>query len=301
VDAQSRLEQHDLRNSEQLIPGHLIGLQGYLAHPFWGLLGGWAVVCGALASNDLRWLSLALVLLLVELAWGSLWNLVVCTDWFRPLDEGWPPARPASWGGLPYTQPGSPGGRLVRGVNLLIGWWRVSFWPAVGPALLGLVAAGALTVVLAVLLPDRLRLLHAALVALLGLGVARRRRGKNVLAGQAVVQVGLSWLAGHLAFADMSGASLALALSFAATTLGALKVEAGQGSGLWLLHGGQAAAASLLVALRQPLAAGAVGFLLFGQVALQLPLRSGSEPARLGRRAWPWILAAMLVAALSIP
>jgi hypothetical protein len=288
------------------VPGRLVGLQGRLARPFWGVLGAWAVLCGALASNHLRWegdalLTLFLVLVLSELAWGSLWDLAAGTDWFRPLAEHWPPERPASWPGLPYTQPGSPGGRLVRGLNRFVGWWRDAFWPAHSPALLGLVAATVLAVVMGLLLSDRLRPLYAALVALLGLGVAYHHRQRDALAGQALVQVGLSWLAGHLAFSAMNVASLALALGFAAAALGALQVGKGQRRGLWLLNGGQAAAALWLAALGQPLAAGLMGLLLLGQVALQPGLRFRGERARLVRRMWPWMMALMVVAAMAVP
>jgi hypothetical protein len=306
VDAQDHPE-HSLHGTiEALNPGHLVGLQGRLVRPFWGLLGGWSVLCGALASNHLRWesralLTLALVLLLVELAWGSLWELAASTDWFRPLAESWPPARPASWTGLPYTQPRSPGGRMVRGLNRIAGWWREAFWPAAGPALLGAIAAAALAVVLTVLLPGRLRPLSAALVALLGLGVAQRRREKDTLAGQSLVQVGLSWLAGHLVFADMNVPSLGLALGFAVAVLGMLQVGDGQRRGLWLVNGGQAANALWLAAFGQPLPAGAIGLLLFGQVALQPALGAGKDPQSIVRRAWPWLMAAMLVAAVAIP
>jgi hypothetical protein len=52
--------------------------------------------------------------------------------------------------------------------------------------------------------------------------------------------------------------------------------------------------------LKQPLAAGAVGLLLFGQVAMQPLLRLGADPARIFHRAWPWLMAAMLASALAI-
>lgn len=289
-------------------PGRLIGLQARLARPFWGWMGSWAVLCGALASNRLRWegeglLTLALVLLLVELAWGSLWDLAVGTNWFRPLAEGWPPARAASLLSLPYTHPDSPGGRLLRGLGRLVGWWREAFWPAAGSALLGLVAAVVLTVVLSVLLPNRLRLLNAALVALVGPGLALRRSGRDSLLGQALVQVGLGWLAGHAAFAEVREPSLILSLSFALAAWGALRVFEGRARGLWLLNGGQVAGTVLLVVLKQPLLAGAMGLLLFGQIAMQPSLRSGGDARRLAfsGRTWPWLMAAMLVAAMALP
>jgi hypothetical protein len=305
MDAPDLPEHYEEAPVERLTPGRFVGLQGRLARPFWGILASWAVLCGALASNHLRWegqalLTLVLVLLLAEVAWGSLWDLASGTDWFGPLVECWPPARPASWRGLPYTQPRSPGGRMLRGLNRFAGWWRHAFWPAAGPALLGAAAAMVLAVALALLLPVRLRPLNAALVALLGLGLFQRRRGKDSAAGQALVQVGLSWLAGHVAFAGMSLASLGLALAFAAAGLGLLKVEDGHSGRLWLANGGQAAAALWLAAFGQPLAAGVVGLLWFGQVALQPSLQAGARPDRIVQRALPWMMAAMLVAAVAI-
>lgn len=283
-------------------------MQGRLARPFWGWVASWAVLCGALASNRLRWagedlLTLALVWLLVELAWGSLWDLAVGTDWFRPLVEGWPPVRPASLASLPYTLPGSAGGRLGRWLSRLVGWWREAFWPAGGPALLGLVAAAILTFILSLLLPVRLRPLNAALVAFIGLGVAWQRRGRRSLLGQAMVQVGLAWLAGHASFAEAAGGSLILAFAYALAAWGILRVVEGRPGGLWLLNGGQAVGVVLLVVLRQPLAAGAVGLLLFGQVAVQPLLRAEGDLERvvLGGRMWPWLVAAMLVAAMALP
>ncbi len=306
VDVQNQAEQHSRNSVEQVLSGRFVGLQGRRTQLFWGLVAMWAALCGALASSHLRLdgpglLTLAQTLLLVELAWGSLWDLAIGVDWFRPLAEHWPPARPASWSGLPYTRPHSPGGRLVRGVNRLAGWWGEAFWPAAGPALLGVLAAASLGVVLSLLLPERMRLLNAAFLALLGLGIARRRRGLDSSAGQALVQVGLGWLAGHLAFGAVSLASLGLALGFAATALGMIEVRGGQRRGLWLLNGGQAAVALWLAAFGQPLAAGAVGVLLFGQIVMQPALDFGQAPEDVALGAGPWMMAAMLIAAVAIP
>jgi hypothetical protein len=271
-------------------------------------MAGWAVLCGALASNGLHWqgralLDLVLALLLAELAWGSVWDLAVGTDWFRSLAGTWPPAQPAALPALPYTQPGSPGGRLARWLGRLASWWREAFWPVAGAALLGLLAAGILTTVLALLLPDRLLPLQAALLALTGLGVIQRRRGREPLAGHALVRVGLSWLAGHALFADLEVASLILALAFALAAWGNLRLAAGLRRGLWLLNGGQAIAVLVLVGVQQPLAAGIAGLLLFGQVAMQPSLRYRCPPAlaTISTRSWPWLMAAMLVAGWALP
>jgi hypothetical protein len=291
---------------EQWLPGRLIGLQGRLARPFWGVMGIWSALCGALASSRLRWdggdlLTLALVLLLADLAWGSLWDLAVGTDWRRLLAGNWSTARPASLAALPYTQPDSPGGRLFRGLNRLVGWWREAFWPVAGPTLLGLLAGAALTTVLTLLLPERLRPLNVALVVFIAVSAVQRWRGQTARAGQALVQVGLSWFAGHAAFAGMSQASVALAISLAVAAWGVFRVTDGRPGGLWLLNGGQVVVVALLAVLKQPLAAGAAGLLLFGQIASQPALGSGGDPARIMQRTWPWLMAVMLVAALAIP
>jgi hypothetical protein len=163
------------------------------------------------------------------------------------------------------------------------------------------VAAAGLTAVLALLLPDRLRLLNAALAAFIVVGMAQRWLGHAPLVGQAFVLVGLSWLAGYVAFAGMDWPSWGLALAFSLSTWGGLRVIQGQRGALWLLDGGQAIAVALLAALKEPLAAGAMGLLVFGQIALQLSLPHGGEPIRIMRRTWPWLMVAMLVAALALP
>ena len=285
---------------------HWIGLRGYLVRPFWGWLGAWAILCGALASNQVRWdgevlLSLGLVLLLVELGWGTLWDLAVGTAWFRPLADDWPPEDFAPAASLPYTLPGSPGGRIARGLGRFGAWWRGAFWPAAGPALLGILAAVLLVVVLGLLLPERLRPLNAGLVAVIGLGLVMRWRGKEPLAAQALVRVGLSWLAAHAALAEIGTASLVLALAISLAAWGNQRLAAGLPRSLWLLNAGQVVAVLVLVMLKQPIAAGAAGLLFFGQLAMQPSLHDGADPSIVSRRTWPWLMLLMLVAAWALP
>jgi len=287
-------------------PGRLVGLQGRLARPYWGVMGGWAALCGALASGQLRWegealLSLALVIVLTDLAWGSLWDLATGTDWFRGRRGGWSGMQPDFRPSLPYTQPASPAGRLTRGWRALAGWWSQDFWPAAGPAMLGLAAALVVTICLSHLLSERLRPLNAALVALLGLGIFQRQRGPAPLVAQSLVTVGLSWLAGGLAFAEMKPVSLALACLFSLAGSGVLLASDGRRRGLWLLNGALAAIAAVLALLQEPVAAGAVGLLGLGALLPQLPVRVSDTPVLDGRRLWPWLMAAMLVAALAVP
>ena len=293
---------------------HWIGLRGYLVRPFWGWLGGWAVLCGALASNQLRWdgevlLNLGLVLLLVELGWGTLWDLAVGTGWFRPLADDWPPEDFAPAASLPYTLPRSPGGRIARGLGRFAAWWREAFWPAVGPALLGLLAALLLVTILTLLLPEHLGSLSAILVALIGVGIVLRWRGKEPLAAKALVRVGLSWLAAHAVLGEIGTASLVLALAFSLAAWGNLRLAAGLPRSLWLLNAGQVIAIAVFVMLKQPIVAGAAGLLFFGQMAMQPSLRYSVEArpraekvhAVVSRRIWPWLMLLMLLAAWALP
>jgi hypothetical protein len=83
----------------------------------------------------------------------------------------------------------------------------------------------------------------------------------------------------------------------------------GQRGGLWLLNGGQVASVVVVVVLKQPLAAGAMGLLCFGTLALETTsalqtssrLRDDLAGSRVGERVAPWLMAMMLVAALAIP
>jgi hypothetical protein len=177
---------------------------------------------------------------------------------------------------------------------------------------LGIVAAAILAGVLSLLLPDRILVLNALLAGLLVVGVIQRFRGHVSLAGQGLVLVALGWLAGSMAFADLSWPTVVLALSFAVAAWGALRAGAAFRGGLALLNGGQLVCVGLLVVMRQPLAAVAGGLMLVGQIALEITLISHVPPdqqasrplessaSRVIVRTWPWLMAAMLVAAAAL-
>jgi hypothetical protein len=285
------------------VSGRRTIVPGIPIRPFWTFVGGWSVLCGVLASNPLRWngqlfLGLAIVFLLVTLAWAGLWALATGSDW--------PPSLAGGRGGavlpvLPFTHPHSPAGRLGRGLSVLVGWWRGTFWPAASSITVGCLVAALLAAVLSLLLPPSLRWLHLAVAGLVALGITQRHRGHTSLAGQSLLFVGLAWTAGNLAFARFHWPSAALALLFSLAVWGVLRVAQGQLAWLWLLHGAQVIVAVLLLTLKQPLAAGGIGILLLGQIVSHLTLRFGDDPRRVAQRTWPWLAAAMLVAAWAIP
>jgi hypothetical protein len=273
-----------------------------------GIVGLWAALCGVLAAA--QWppqaadlVTLLFVVILVTLGWGTVWHLASTTDWFGVLANRRPSSQTASWRGLPYTQPGSPAGRLGRWLGLFTGWWRETFWPNLGSPAMALLVATALIGASLKILPARLGPLHVAFAALVGGAIILQRRGEGWPGGEALARVGLGWLAGHLAFGEMQWPSLALAFCFALCAWGALRIGGGQAvgrAGLWLLNGGQVLALAVMIAAKQPLAAGGLGLALFGQVALQLPLSQGGDPRSMVRHTWPWLMAAMTVAAVAI-
>jgi hypothetical protein len=317
MDAHQHPDQQGQRSVGQVYPGRLVGLHGRLARPFLGVMGIWSTFCGALATDHLQWdgevlLMLTLVMLLVDLAWGSLWDLAVGTDWSHLLASSRSPVLPIPSFALPFTRSASVGGRLSQGLRRSVGWWRGALWPEAGSVVLGLVAAAILAGVLSLLLPGRVLVLNLLLVAPLFGGVLQRLRGNSSLAGQAFVLVALGWLAGSMAFAELNQPAVVLALSFALAAWGALRAGEALSGGLWLLNTGQLACVALLAIMRQPLAAGAVGLLLAGQVALEIVLyqhppseQGPSRPLEVNasgvmRRTWPWLMAAMLVAAVAL-
>jgi hypothetical protein len=261
-------------------------------------------LCGALASNQLQWdgdslIALGLVVILVEFAWGSLWDLVTSTAWFGLVSDNWVPTRSKLVFALPYTLPQSPGGRIAHSVE----WLRDRFWPAFGSSVLGLAAAAGLALVISLLLDAPIRLPTAALVALLGVAMVWRKHGRTPLAVQALVQVGLSWMVGHLVFAEQTVASWALALAFSVAAWGAYRASNRLSFGLVLLNGGLTISILIAFIMREPLAAGLMAILLLGVVSLQLVSVRDSELdlVHLQTRTGPWFLAMMVVAALALP
>jgi hypothetical protein len=143
------------------------------------------------------------------------------------------------------------------------------------------------------------------------------RMGNAHYALQSATLLGLGWLAGHSAFASITLTSLILACCHALAYQGALyfaqeDVQPGdrdtdRGHGIsWpllLLYAGQGAALALLILLGRPLAATLLGALLAPQLLLLSGLDAGAPSTRrlYIRRAIPFMMTAMLIAAWAMP
>ncbi len=268
------------------------------------LAPAWAVLCGVVASAGFTWqrqswIRLALLILLVDAGWGSLWSALAASDWVTPLRRwrGWHKNSPTA--ALPYTLPHTPGGKLRRLLGRLRAWWSDVLWPSCGLALLTILASLPVTALLAGLLGLDLLLLSAAALAVMQLGVLWERGRRPVPPGwDAIVAVALPWLAGHIAFGPPTLRSAGLAVLYTVAWGHAWRVTSS--SGRVLTVGTQVVAMVALVALQRPFAAAA----LFLALVPQLDLLPWTGPAR--PSSWyvphvrPWMMAAMLVAALAI-
>lgn len=244
---------------------------------------------------------LVMVLLLVEVGWGTVWTALATTDWTRPLRRWrhWNLGEPGVT--VPYTQPGSPAARLTRWLAQLRSWYRAVLAPTAGPAVGAIGVGAAFSLLLAVVAGRGLLLVTLVAFALMELAVAvdggREQPGPG---WDAVLRLGLPWLAGHLAFSALSLPSLALAASFSVAIAGTGVDRLGWARGLWA--GGQLMAAALFIPLKRPLAVLFVVLLLFPQwlTTLWVPSERATDPRGWVRHAWPWLTVSMFLAAWSL-
>lgn len=266
----------------------------------------WACLCGVVASGGFgwqteAWLRLALLILLVDGGWGTLWAALGGADWATPLRRwrDWRSGDPVA--PLPYTLPGSPGDRASRWLGQLRVWWRDVFWPACGPAFSAIVVALPVTALLGALLGPELLLLSVGAFAVMQLGMIWEGGRGDVAPGwDGIVTVMLPWLAGHIAFGGEPTTlhSVGLALAFALAWGAAWRAGSPWGRAMGI--GAQLLAAALLVALYHPLAAGLLLLLLAPQLVLLPHLRRGQPASWYARYSRPWLMAAMLVAAWAL-
>lgn len=291
-------------NSPPLPTGGLLRLQARATDLITWLGPTWAALCGVAASGGFswegpQWLRLALLILLVDGGWGSLWTALAATDWATPLRRWreWDENRATA--ALPYTLPDAPGGRLRHFVGKLRAWWSQVLWPCCGSALLVIVIALPTAALLATLLGAELLLLSVAALALMQLGVIWDGGTDTVPPGwDAAIAVALPWLAGHAAFGPITLPSAGLAFLLTLAWGKAWSVNSGWGRTLTV--GSQLVAMASLVILRRPLAAGILFSVLVPQLALLPWVHRDYQPRWYVRHARPWLMAAMAVVALAL-
>lgn len=261
-------------------------------------------MCGVIASGDFGWrgddwLRLALLILLVDGGWGTLWVALGDTNWAAPLRRwsNWRFGQPVA--ALPYTLPGSPGERASRWLGQLRACWRDVIWPACGPALSAIGVALPVTAVLGAVLGVELVLLSVAALAVMQLGLAWEGGRGTVSPGwDAVIAVALPWLAGHVGFGPLSLRSAGLALAFALAWGAAWRADSAWGR--MLGFGTQFLAAALLVALHRPVAAGWLALLIAPQLMLFPWLRRSQPVSWYVRYTRLWLMAGMVIAAWAL-
>ncbi len=293
--------------------GGLIRLRTRLTESSTWLGPAWACLCGVVASGGFDWqdnvlslskgggfLRLALLILLIDGGWGTLWTALGSTDWATPLRRwrDWRLGEPSA--ALPYTLPNSPGDRASRRLGQLRVWWRNALWPTCGSAISSLVVALPVTILLGILLGQELLLLSAAALAVAQLGLAwEGGRGATAPGWDANVAVALPWLAGHIAFGGTpTSHSIGLAATFALAWGSAWQFRSIGGRILGV--GAQLLATAILVALHHPLAAGSLLLLLVPQLALIPWLWRGQSASWYVRHARPWLMIAMMIAAWAL-
>lgn len=297
--------QEEIQPDPAVVPvGGLLRLRAREGGPITWLGPTWAVLCGVVASAAFTWqmdswIRLALLLLLVDAGWGSLWAALGASNWAAPLRSWrrWSKNKPTA--ALPYTRPDAPGGRLRRFLGRLRAWSGEVLWPRCGPALLTILAALPVTALLAALLGLDLLLLTAAALAVMQLGALSKRDDTPVPPGwDAIVAVALPWLAGHVAFGPPTLRSAGFATLFALAWGQAWSIASRWGRVLTITS--QLLTAGILIALRRPFAAGALLLILVPQSGLLPWAGPRRQPNWYVRHARPWMMAAMMIAALAV-
>jgi hypothetical protein len=273
------------------------------------LAGGgplWAALCGLIASGGLKLdasvaLTAGFALFLAGPLWGAVWQAVAAADWFTPFSaREW--TMPAPWVTLlPYTAPDSPAGQLAAGLGRARAWWRERLWPHHGTAVVELGVALPLSLGVALIVGRAAVVLTVAVWAMATLAqIVDRGMGTPPAELQAVAEGGLSWLLGHTVLGELTWPSVILAGAFALSYGATLTLVAGGRRSLVWLNGGQVTAIVLLVLEGHPISVILATLLLLPQFYLQAYLHRDGDAFWYLRRAQPFVMAAMLLAAFGI-
>ncbi len=284
--------------------GGIIHFQARLVDLIIWIGPAWASVCGVIAAGAFSWrgvdlLRLALLILLVDGGWGTLWTALGDTDWATPLQRWreWHTGAPIQT--LPYTQPNTPSHLIAHWGGELISWWRAVLWPTCGRAISAITIALPLSVLLALLLGRDLLLLSLTALAVMQMGLAWEGGQGNVAPGwDGVISLTLPWMAGHAAFDALSLRSAVIAGLFTLVWSGAWRSSSRRGRIMNV--GGYLLITTALVMLQRPLAVGMLALIIVPQVTLLPWLRRDQSPRWYVRHTRPWLMTAMLIAAWAL-
>jgi len=288
----------------------------------------WAVLCGACAAASSLWqeakvssaspsarallqasrhglVAVVLALFIAEVLWSTWRARVVEAGWAGLCSRGPLPPTTDPALVLPFTTPWSPLGRLQRSWSHARSWLRQAVPAEAAGALPTLAILPPLILILSAFAGQGMALLSLAAICLALIEWRVARRASPHTAMQAALQIGLSWLAGHSAFRQVTMSSFILACCYAISYQGTLSLDAettppGARRRSWslsLLFGGQVAALVLLVLLGHPVVAALVSMLLAPQMLLVSRLGQGEPNAWFLQRALPFLMAAMPIVA----
>lgn len=260
----------------------------------------WAVASGIIASGQFSWnarslLLAALTFFLVDGIWATLWTCIVETDW-AAIVARWNVNPPPLRASAAARWRANAAGWLAHFSH----WWTTELWPVAGSAVINSLVLLALGAAIAAVLGWQTLALSAAALAIIQTAlVINRASGRPVSLLKAALEVGLGWLAGHVAFGSATLLSALMAAAFALAYAGGLEL-AGQRDGLARWRWPQVAAALILAIMRQPLAACMLLLAVFAQLLIEPALKQGRSGAWFVRSSQAWLIAAMLIAAFTI-
>jgi hypothetical protein len=261
----------------------------------------WSVICGLIASGAIVWrgqslLFAVLMILLADGIWATLWWTLVETEWSEVLARWQDIEIDQPTRSLPFTQSGSPADRLLRWLEKSRVWLRSIVWPQHGSAILTGLGSIGLGVIVSIIIGWQALALSLAAFALIQLAlITRKIRAGSVSIIHGLLAVGLAWLLGHAAFAQINWLSFVIALLFSIAYSGVIEViRLEKPVRRWLIP--QILIISLLAILQQPLAA----FALISMLSAQALLATVLHGPRFARSAQWWLMIAMLIAAIAV-
>jgi len=272
----------------------------------------WAVLSGVIAAGHWRWqgstlLSLIVVAFIAEILWSSWRAQLVDAGWKQWAQTHPLPTRGAPMPTLPYTQPDSPLGRSLACIGRVRLWIQEVLPDERRGALIATFALPPLILLLSALVSMHMLTLSVAALSIVILEWRAAAKEENHDALRAVLEIGFSWLAGHLVVAPLTPVSLILACCYATSYQGILSVERLHGPDdrrgarpfSFLLSGQLVAGLVVLLTGREAPHLGAVvlGFLIVPQLLLLAGASLPDHSHAYARRVASFLMLAMPIAA----